>query len=148
MRFHATVDLYGKTATGIRVPDEIVEGLGGGKRAAVKVTINGYTYRSSIASMDGRMLLPVSAEVRERARVAAGDLLTVDIELDTQPRVIDVPEDLRVALVADSDAQRYFDGLTYSNKRRVVDPLAAAKTAETRQRRLDKTIATLHEGRI
>jgi len=148
MEFRATLELHGKTATGVQVPDEIVEGLGGGKRAAVTVTINSYTYRSSIASMGGRILLPVSAEVRERAGVAAGDLLTVDIELDTQPREIDVPDDLQAALSADPDAQRYFDGLTYSNQRRVVEPLAAAKTAETRQRRLDKTIVALHEGRI
>ncbi len=73
MRFRAVVELGGKTATGIQVPAEVVMGLGGTKRPPVRVTIDGYTYRSTVAPMGGKFMLPVSAEVREHARIAAGD---------------------------------------------------------------------------
>ena len=146
MRFRAKVLLGGKTATGIHVPDEIVEGLGSGKRPAVSVTINGYTYRSTIASMGGRFMLPVSAEVRERARVTADDEVTVEIELDTKPREVKVPADLGKALARDAKARRAFEALSYSHKQRHVLSIEGAKAPETRQRRIDKTITTLREG--
>ncbi|HZD38758.1 MAG TPA: DUF1905 domain-containing protein, partial [Actinomycetes bacterium] len=82
MRFRATIELSGKTATGIEVPEEVVAGLGNSRRPAVRATISGYTYRSSVGSMGGRFLLPISAEVRDRAGVAAGDEVDVDLELD------------------------------------------------------------------
>src|SRR3954468_1137990 len=94
----------GKTATGIHVPDEVVEKLGGSKRPAVRATINGYTYRTSVASMGGVFMLPVSAEVRERARVAAGDSVDVHLELDTEPREVAVPPDFATALAGNAPA--------------------------------------------
>jgi len=106
----------GKTATGIQVPAKIVESLGSGKRPKVRVTINGYTYRSSVAPMGGRFMLGVSAEVRDRAGVAGGDMLDVEIELDTAPREVSVPPDFAAALKRDADAKRFFDGLSYSKK--------------------------------
>jgi hypothetical protein len=148
MRFRATIELGGKTATGIRVPPEVVEGLGSGKKPAVSVTIHGHTYRSTIASMGGVFMLPVSAEVRASAGVAAGDEVDVDIALDTAPREVSVPPDLAAALDADADARRFFDGLSYSNKRRIVMPIEGAKAPETRQRRVDKAVDALREGRI
>ena len=148
MRFHTSLQLNGKTATGIRVSPEIVERLGVGKRPAVNVTINGYTYRSTVAVMGGEFMLPVSAEVRERAGIAAGDALDVDIELDTEPRAVDVPPDFAAALDADAEARRVFDTLSYSNKRRVVLSIEEAKTAETRQRRIAKAVGDLHMGRV
>lgn len=147
MRFHATIDLNGKTATGIRVPPEIVEQLGSGKRPAVRVTINGYTYRSTIAVMGGAFLLPVSAEVRAGAGVVAGDAVEVELALDEEPREVAVPPDFAEALTSDTAAQRFFEGLSYSNKRRLTLAIEDAKTAETRQRRIAKTIEMLHEGR-
>ena len=148
MKFQATVELNGKTATGIEVPPEVVAALGSSKKPAVAITINHYTYRSTVATMGGRYLIPVSADVRKSAGVAAGDQVEVGIELDAAPREVTVPADLQAALNHDEIARRYFESLSYSNKRRVVIPIEDAKTAETRQRRIDKTIGTLREGRI
>ena len=148
MQFHATIERSGKTATGIHVPDEVVTALGSGKRPAVRVTINGHTYRSTIAPMRGAFMLPVSAEVRERAAVAAGDQVQVHVELDTQPREVALPPDLAEALDRDANAKRFFERLSYSNQQRVVLPIEQAKTAETRQRRIAKAVSMLKEGRI
>lgn len=147
MRFRATIEQGGKTATGIEVPAKVVESLGSSKRPAVRVTINGYTYRSSVASMGGRFMLGVSAKVREGAGVAGGDKVDVDIELDTEPREVSLPSDFSAALDRDARAKRFFEGLSFSRKQRLVLPIEDAKTAETRQRRIDKAISVLHEGR-
>ena len=147
LRFRVTVELGGKTATGIRVPPEIVASLGPSKRPPVRVTINGHTYRSSVAPLGGEFMLAVSAENREAAGVAAGDEVDVEIELDTEPREVTVPPDFAEALDRDPDARRFFDGLSYSNKRRHVLSIEEAKTPETRQRRIDKAVSMLREGR-
>jgi len=147
MRFHGTVKLAGKTATGIQVPPEVVTGLDAGKRPPVKVTINGHTYRTSVAPMGGVFMLPVSAEQRTAAGVAAGDEVDIDIELDTEPREVTVPQDLGDALDGDPQARSFFDGLSYSNRLRHVLSIEGAKTAETRQRRIVKVVGQMHEGR-
>jgi hypothetical protein len=146
MRFRATIQQTGKTTTGIEVPDQVVEALAAGKRPPVRATLKGYTYRTSIASMGGVYMLSVSAEVRERAGVAAGDVVDVDLELDTAPREVAVPGDLAQALKKDAAARRFFESLSYSNQRRLVMAIDAAKTAETRQRRIAQTVAKLHAG--
>jgi len=148
MKFRAMIQLSGKTATGIQVPAEVVAHLGPSRRPPVRVTINGYTYRSTVAPMGGEFMLPVSAEVRENTGVAAGDEVDVDIELDTAPREVTVPHDFMEALNHDADARRFFDGLSYSNKQRLVLSIEGAKTAETRLRRIAKAISDLREGRI
>lgn len=147
MNFRTVVELGGKAATGIRVPPEVVEALGSGKKPAVRVTINGYTYRSTIAVYGGEFMLPVSAEVRERAGVAAGGEIEVAVELDTEPRVVEVPGDLAAALATDAEAQQFFEGLSYSNKRRIVLSINDAKTPETRQRRIIRAIENLRQGK-
>lgn len=147
MRFRATIEQAGKTATGIEVPAEVVTGLGSSKRPAVRVTLNGYTYRSTVASMGGRFMVGVSAQVREAAGVAGGDTLDVDIELDTEPREVTVPKELAAALKKEPEARRVFDGLSYSRKRLLALPIEEAKTPETRQRRLDKAMSALREGK-
>jgi len=141
------IELNGKTATGMEVPADVLEQLGGGKRPAVSVTIGAYTYRTSIGGMDGRFMIPVSAEVRDAAGVAAGDELEVHLELDTAPREVVVPADLSAALAADPEAAAFFDGISYSNKRRLVLAVESAKATETRQRRIAKTVADLHNGK-
>jgi hypothetical protein len=146
MRFRARIEQSGKTATGIQVPPEVVASLGSSKKPAVSVTINGYTYRSTVAVMSGVFMLPVSAEVRAGSGVAAGDEVDVDVELDTAPRELSVPPDFSAALDADADARRFFDGLSYSNKRRLVMAIDAAKTDDTRQRRIATTVGKLHQG--
>jgi hypothetical protein len=148
MRFRAIVQLNGKTATGIEVPPEIVADLGSGKKPAVSVTINGYTYRSTVATMGGKFMLPVSAEIRTQAHVNAGDEVDVDLELDTAPREVELPADFVAALSANAAAQQFFDSLSYSNKRRITLPIDDAKTPETRQRRIDAAIAKLGEERL
>ena len=92
-------------------------------------------------------MLGVSAEVRERAGVAAGDEVDVELELDTEPREVTVPPDFADALDRDADAKRFFDGLSFSHKQRYVLSIEGAKTAETRQRRIAKAISALREGR-
>ncbi len=148
MKFEASIDLNGKTATGIEVPPDVVTALGSSKKPAVNVTINGYTYRSTVATMGGRFLIPVSADVRKNARVAAGERVEVELQLDNTPREVIVPDDLQVALDADDEAKRFFEGLSYSNRRRVVMPIEEAKTAETRQRRIEKSVEKLHLNKI
>jgi hypothetical protein len=148
MRFHTTILQSGKTATGIRVPDEVVEALGAGKRPAARVTIRGYTYRSTVAVMGGAYMVGVNADNRAGAGVAGGDEVDVDIELDTAPREITVPDDFAIALDAEPNARRTFDGLSYSNKSWHVLQVEGAKTDETRQRRIARSIEALREGRI
>jgi len=147
MHFHTTLLQSDKTATGIEVPAEVVEGLGAGKRPPVRVTINGFTYRSSIAVMDGRYMVGVSAENRAGAGVKGGDEIDVDIELDTAPREVVVPPELAAALDAEPAARRTFDALSYSNRSWHVLQVTTAKTDETRERRIEKSIAALREGR-
>jgi len=147
MKFRAIVQLSGKTATGIVVPDEVVQSLGTGKKPPVKVTIGAYTYRSTVASMGGKFMLPLSAENRAGAGVAAGDEVDVELELDTEPREVTVPDDFAAALDSDAEAKRFFEGLSYSNKRRLLISIEEAKSAETRQKRIVKTVGMLSEGR-
>ena len=147
MKFRATIELAGKTATGIEVPAAVVTKLGSSKKPAVRVTIKGYTYRSTIATMGGRFMLPISAQVREAAGVAARDKVDVDVELDTAPRVVTVPPDFSRALTREPAAKRFFEGLSFSNKQRIVIAIEAAKAPETRQRRIAKSVSSLREGR-
>lgn len=147
MRFRATLEQSGKTATGVEVPSTVVDGLGAGKRPAVWVTINGHSYRSSIASMDGRYMLGVSGEDREKARVAGGDVIDVDVQLDTAPRTVEVPKDLAAALKNEPEAKATFDSLSYSNQNWHVSSIEGAKSEETRQRRIAKSVAALREGK-
>ena len=147
MKFQTTIILGGKTATGFSVPPEVVEALGPSKRPAVRVTINGYTYRSTVAPMGGDYMLPLSAENRAGAGVAAGDSVEVDLDLDTEPRVVTVPPDFALALDRDVDARRFFDSLSYSHQRRHVLAIEDAKSPETRQRRIDNAVIMLREGR-
>ena len=146
MRFRTTILQSGKTATGIEVPPKVVEQLGSGKRPAVSVTMNGYTYRSTVAVMGGVFMVGVSAKVREAAGVSGGDTVDVDIALDTAPRVLEVPADLKEALGRDKAAKETFEGLSYSRKQRLVLPIEDAKTPETRERRVHKAISMLRDG--
>ena len=146
MRFRTKILQAGKTATGIEVPAKVVTTLGSSKRPAVKVTIKGYTYRSTVATMDGKFMVGVSAIVREAAGVAGGDTVDVDIELDTAPREVAVPEEFARALKRDAAARKLFESLSYSRKLALVGPINDAKTAETRQRRFEKALEALRDG--
>ena len=147
MKMRGPLILSGKTSTGVRIPNEVVEALGKSRKPAVKATVNGHTWRSSIAFMGGEFWLGISAENREAAGVKAGDMIEVDLELDTEPRVLEIPADLTEALEREPEAKAYFETLSYSNKRRHVLAIEGAKAAETRQRRIDKSVGMFKEGR-
>lgn len=147
MRFRATIQLEGKTATGFRVPPEVVAALGRGKRPPVRVTIGPHTYRSTVAAYGDLFMLPLSAENRERSGVAAGDEVDVELQLDTEPRVLEVPADFAAALDADADARSTFDALSYSNRQWHVLSIEEAKTPETRLRRIARSVEVLRQGK-
>ncbi|QKE84324.1 YdeI/OmpD-associated family protein [Arthrobacter sp. NEB 688] len=144
MEFTTELEATGGTTTGFVVPDEVVEALGGGRRPKVAASVAGHTWRTSIAAMGGRFLLGASAAVREAAGIAAGETHTVTVVLDDAPRTVEVPEDLAAALAADADAARAWEALTYSAQRRHAEAVLAAKKPETRARRVESVVASLH----
>ena len=148
MHFETTIHQEpGKNHAGIPVPDEVVDALGAGKRALVVVTVGGHTYRSALASMGGRSMISLSAANRQAAGVSGGDVVTVEIEVDTAPREVDVPELLGAALKKNKAAREAFESLTNSRKKRITLPIEDAKSEETRQRRVAKAIEDLLAGK-
>lgn len=147
MRIRAELEQNGKTAVGFAVPEDVVLSLGKGKRPPVRVTINGYTYRSTVAPMGGRYLISVSADNRAGAGVAGGQTHDIDLELDSAPRIVELPADFAAALATDDAAQRTFDALSPSNKGWHVFSIEGAKSDETRQRRIEKSVAALRVGK-
>lgn len=147
MRFEAELRLNAKTATGIPVPETVVDGLGGGRRPQVTVAFNGHTFQTSLGTMSGQVMIPVSAVVRKAAGVEAGDRLVVDIELAAGPVQVTTPEDLQVLLAAEPAASAFFDGLTVSQRRGFVEWIEQAKKPETRGRRLEQTMDALRDRR-
>ena len=147
MRFRATVELGGKTATGIEVPEDVVAALGSGNRPPVTVTVGGHSYRTTVARMGGRFLVPLSAENRTAAGVAAGDQVEVGIELDGGPREVAVPGDLAAALAQDDAARASFYQLSFTHRKEWVRWIEEAKKPETRATRLAKTVESLRAGK-
>lgn len=147
MRFRGVLELHGKTATGFAVPDEVVTGLGSQKRPPVRVTVAGYTYRTTMAPMGGRSLIPFSVEHRTAAGLTAGAEVDVDIELDTDSREVPVPADLAAGLAAYPEARAYFDGLATSHRKEWVRWIEEAKRADTREARVTKAVEGLRTGR-
>jgi hypothetical protein len=147
VRFRTTILSAGKTAAGIVIPPEVVEALGSSRKPPVRVTIRGYTYRSTVATVEDRFMVGVSAENRAKAGVAGGDDVDVDLELDTQPRTVEVPPDFAAALAAEPKAKTFFEGLSASQRGWFVSGIEGAKTQETRQRRIDGALERLREGR-
>ena len=145
--FRTTIKRGGVNTTGIVIPDGVIERLDAGRKPAVKVTLAGYSYRSTVATRGGEYMVSLSAANREQAGVAGGDEVDVTVELDTAPREIELPEDFAQALAADEQAAAFFRGLSYSKQRWYVEPIGQAKKPETRQRRLEKALAMLREGR-
>ncbi|MFC9434797.1 YdeI/OmpD-associated family protein [Nocardia sp. NPDC057030] len=128
---------------GLEVPPEVVAALGEGARPPVTITLNGHSWKSRVALMRGRYLLGLSNANRKAAGVAVGDTVEVELELDTEPRVIVEPPDFARALDDDPAARAAYDRLAYSRKREHVHAIESAKKPETRQRRIEKAIATL-----
>lgn len=145
LTFKTELLLAGKTATGVEVPTDVVSKLGNSKNPLVKVTINGYTYPSSISVRNGIFMIPVSAEVRENAGIKSGEIVEVGVMLESQPRVIDVPTDFQGALDNSPAAKQYFETLSNSNKKYFIGSIEQAKTQETRNRRIEKAIVDLEQ---
>jgi hypothetical protein len=146
--FRATIVQTGKTACGIQVPGAVVEALGGSKRPAVVVTLDGYTYRSTVAPMGGEWWVGVNSDHRAASGLKAGDQVRVTLELDTAPRELEVPPELAAALDGDAVARAFFDGLSYSNKRVFTLSVEGTSNPETKARRVEKAIALMREGRV
>ena len=147
MKFRAELQRDGKTATGITVPVEVLDALGGGRRPAVTVTLNGHTYRTTVGVMHGVAKIPVSAAARNAAGVAAGDILDVEIVADTAPRTVEVPGDLAAALGYDTNAREFFDQLSHSRQHAYVTWIEQAKQPATRARRVEQAVALLADHR-
>ena len=147
LRFRTTIELGGKTATGFAVPDEVVAALGAGRRPAVRVTVGRHTYPTTVASMGGRFLVPLSAENRAAAGVAAGDEVDVQIVADTSSREVAVPTDLADALALEPQASDFFQRLAYTHRKEWVRWIEDAKKPETRTSRLSATLDALRSGR-
>lgn len=142
MRFETTMLLSGNN-TGIEVPPDVIEALGAGRKPAVTVSVNGYEYRSTVAVMGGRHLIPFSSDKRAATGIQGGDPIVVDVEVDTAPRTVEVPDDLAAALEATPGARAAFDALSPSARKAHVTNVESAKAPETRQRRVEAIIAKL-----
>lgn len=128
--------------TGIPVPDEVLEQLGGGRRAAVDIVVNGFAYSSTVGSMGGRSLIPFSSERRTASGIGGGDELEVTLSLDTSSRDTPVPADLAAALEA-AGATEAFGRLAPSHRKAHVVGVEGAKAPETRARRVAAVVAAL-----
>jgi len=146
--FRAAIIQTGKTACGIQVPEAVVTALGGSKRPAVVVSLDGYTYRSTVAPMGAEWWVGVNSDHRAASGLKAGDDVEVTLELDTAPRELEVPAELAAALDADPVAKAFFDGLSYSNRRVFTLSVEGTSNPETRARRVDKAIGLMREGRV
>jgi hypothetical protein len=144
-KFRTTLVRGDGTTMGMIVPDDIVEALGQGKRPKVKVTINGYTYRSSVAVMGGKFMVGVANEHRKPAKVENGGTVDVTLELDREKREVVVPPELAKALAKDKAAKAAWDKLSYSHQRQYAEPIAAAKAEDTKARRVAKAMEMLKQ---
>jgi Bacteriocin-protection, YdeI or OmpD-Associated/Domain of unknown function (DUF1905) len=135
-------------AAAVVLDDGQVKAVGeGAKRFPVLATVNGYTWRTSVMRMRGEFLVGLNREVREAAHVQAGQTVDVKLELDSQPREVDVPAALASALAADPAAGAAFDGLSFTHRKEYARWIAEAKRAETRERRVAEALQMLRDGK-
>jgi hypothetical protein len=147
MKFHTTLQRFGPNNTGIEVPEEVLTALGRGRRVKVVATVNGYTYRTSVAPAYGKILMPFSSEHRAASGLSGGEEIEVDIVPDDAPRVVDVPADVATALADAPDAATFFAGLSYTQQRAYILWVEDAKKPETRSARVAKTVEMLSDHR-
>src|SRR5690349_19822657 len=140
--FRTTILQNGKSAAGIEVPEEVMEKLGAGKRPLVRVTIKKHTYRSAVAVVSGKFMIGVSTENRQEAGVQGGDEVDVTVALDLEPRTVEIPKDLKSALV-EAGALGAFETTAPSMKKEYVRQVEEAKAQETRERRISKIVEKL-----
>jgi hypothetical protein len=142
MKLRTPLISTGGNTAGIKLDPNFVESLGKGKRPPVKITVNGHSWRSTVAVMGGEYWLGVAMEHRAAAGVKAGQEIEADIELDTAPREVEVPEDFAAAL-DEAGLRSAFDKLAPSHRKEHVRSINEAKAAETRQRRIEKAVEML-----
>ena len=142
IKFHTTILQTGRNTAGIQVPEQVIEKLGGGKRPLVLVTIRKYTYRSAVAVMGGRYMIALSAENRQAAGVQGGEDVDVTLELDLEPRTVEIPRDLKAALKT-AGSLAAFENSAPSMKKEYVRQVEEAKAQETRERRIAKIVEKL-----
>src|SRR5438270_6309119 len=147
IRFRTQLQARGPAAA-VVLDDGQVAAVGeGAKRFPVVATVNGYTWRTSVARMGGESLVGLSRQVRERAGVAAGDTVDVVLLLDREPREVEVPDDLAAALAADAEAKAIFDALAFTHRKEYARWITEAKRDDTRQRRLSQAIEMIRAGK-
>ena len=144
MKFKTKIVQVGNN-TGIHVPDYIIENFNAGKKPPVVITINKYTYRNTVAVMGGRYMVALSAANRTNANVAGGDEVTINIELDTAPRIVEVPQALQKVLSKNASAKKNYEALSPSKKKWLVNSITEVKSEETRVKRIEKAIQFLTE---
>lgn len=144
--FHTTLTSFGNN-TGIVVAPDALDELGAGKRPAVDVDVNGHRFRSTVGAMAGQSLISVSAAIRKATGLQGGDPIDVTLTVNASPRDVDVPEDFAAALRSNAGTEDFFAGLSNSLQRYHTDQIAGAKTEDTRQRRIDQTIALFRAGK-
>ena len=145
-QFSADLERVGASSARLRVPVDL-KALYGRARPPLKVTIGEHTWRTTPGVYGGVAYLGLNKGVRAAAGVDAGDRVRVTIELYTEPRTVAVPGDLRAALAADPDAQAAFDTLSFTHRREYVEWVDEAKRAETRARRIARTVEDVRAGR-
>jgi hypothetical protein len=144
--FTTTLSAFGNN-TGIEVPAELIERLAAGKRPPVLAVVNGHQFRTTVGVMSGKYLVGVSAALRQETGLRAGDAITVTLSVATEPRSVDVPADFAAAMTAAAGTRAFFDALSNSLQRYHIDNINAAKTEETRQRRVDKAVELFRSGK-
>jgi hypothetical protein len=142
MKFKTKIIQTGNN-TGIEVSEHLLEKLGGGKKPLIIVTLNRYSYRSAVGKMGDRFMISLSAENRKNANVNGGDIVEINLELDTEPRTVEMPADLQRVLDKNKTAKANFEKLAPSKKKAIIFSIDDAKTEETKIKRLDKAIEQL-----
>jgi hypothetical protein len=142
-----TLQPRGPAAAVVLDPDDVATVGEGAKRFPVAATINGHTWRTTVTRMGGEFLLGLNKEVRQAAGVEAGDTVDVQIELDTAPREVEVPEALAAALQGDPVAREIYEALAFTHRKEYARWIAEAKKEETRERRVAQALGMLREGR-
>jgi hypothetical protein len=144
--FNTTLSAFGKN-TGIVVPPELIAELGAGNRPQVSVDLNGHVFTTTVGVMSGQHLLSVSAALRATTGLSGGDLVQVTLTLNSAPRAVNVPEDFAASLGAAPGAREFFDSLANSLQRFHIDNVNAAKSDETRVRRIEKAVGLFLQGK-
>lgn len=145
MKFRAQVIPSGN-ATGVEVPDKVMQALGPEGRPPVTITINGHSWRSRVAAMRGQRLIGISAAHRAASGISEGDVIDIDVERDEAPREVAEPADLAEALNDCPQARASFDRLPFGLRQKHVRTIQEAKSADVRERRISKFVAALRDS--